>query len=184
MIHITPDKFITMPWKNGKGVTRQIISSTDHEDYDWRFSCADVSKDGPFSKFPGKLRILTVIHGAGMILVSNETCIEAAALVPVSFSGELSLDGRLTDGPVKNLNLIYSPRCLQARARVIKGLYNLKLTPTDSRFFGVYCLADKIRDKQGLTLKSGDFVIVNRQSVIFSLNRSGMLILYTLDVIV
>ncbi|MBM7325185.1 HutD family protein, partial [Agrobacterium sp. S2] len=45
-----------MPWKNGGGVTTEIIvhpAKASMADFDWRISMANVAQDGPFSIFPG-----------------------------------------------------------------------------------------------------------------------------------
>ena len=58
----------TAPWKNGGGVTREIARLDSDGAMVWRLSIADVAVEGPFSKFAGMQRILTVIEGAGMRL--------------------------------------------------------------------------------------------------------------------
>lgn len=49
------------PWKNGGGVTREILRWPDRDDYDLRVSVADITKNGPFSKFPGYSRFVVWI---------------------------------------------------------------------------------------------------------------------------
>ncbi|HAJ22213.1 MAG TPA: HutD-family protein, partial [Rhodospirillaceae bacterium] len=56
------------PWKNGGGITREIALKEDEDGFLWRLSIADVRTDGPFSSFPDRHRILTVIAGVGMRL--------------------------------------------------------------------------------------------------------------------
>ena len=60
-----------VPWRNGGGVTRQVVSAggSGSQDFDWRISIADVNEPGPFSSFPGVDRIITVVEGEGMDLV-------------------------------------------------------------------------------------------------------------------
>ena len=58
----------TNPWKNGGGVTREVLRHEEMGFMHWRISIADVASEGPFSAFPGLKRILTVIEGKGMWL--------------------------------------------------------------------------------------------------------------------
>jgi environmental stress-induced protein Ves len=61
---IPPSAFVTMPWKNGGGITHEILKQEHGGKLLWRLSIAEVASDGPFSLFPGLSRILTVIEGA------------------------------------------------------------------------------------------------------------------------
>lgn len=95
-----------VPWANGGGVTREIAAGRDADAILWRVSLAEVETEGPFSFLPGLHRILTVVGGAGMELVTPEGRMEALPLRPVRFSGALPVTGRLPRGPVRNLNLM------------------------------------------------------------------------------
>jgi len=107
---IALDDLPAQPWKNGGGVTREIARREDEEGLLWRLSLADVDRDGPFSIFDGRERILTVVEGAGLRLRCANAVIEALPGVPVAFSGETPIDSELVSGPVRDLNLIYDPR--------------------------------------------------------------------------
>jgi environmental stress-induced protein Ves len=39
------------PWRNGGGVTRELLAWPTPQDWDWRISVAEVEKNGPFSRF-------------------------------------------------------------------------------------------------------------------------------------
>ncbi|XES00502.1 HutD family protein [Streptomyces sp. S1D4-11] len=59
---------VGVPWKNGGGVTREIVAwpeGADMGDFEWRVSLADVGGDGPFSAFADVDRILTMVEGGG-----------------------------------------------------------------------------------------------------------------------
>ena len=162
MICIHSDSFKTVPWKNGKGITQLIASSTDNKDDDWRFSRADVAVDGPFSRFPGMSRILTVIEGAGLSLLSNAGKIQAKPYLPVHFSGETSIDGKLWDGPVKNLNLIYSSQLIAAAAHYRQGPSRFELISDEDVFFALYCISGCVNPGSQSALASGDFGLVKK----------------------
>lgn len=104
------DDLAVSPWKNGGGVTREIARSEDERGLVWRLSVADVASDGPFSHFPEMVRVLTVIEGAGLALNCPGGIITAEKGAPVRFRGDIPVDCRLVDGPVRDFNLIFDPR--------------------------------------------------------------------------
>ena len=102
------------PWKNGGGVTREIATGSPPgpgpapgPNWGWRVSLAEVAQDGPFSIFPATDRVIAVIDGEGMDLVSPDGA--TIALDPfqaVRLSGDDPLSGRLRHGPVRDLNVM------------------------------------------------------------------------------
>jgi environmental stress-induced protein Ves len=44
-----------MPWKNGGGVTRELLAWPGGGDWQVRISVAEIEADGPFSSFPGSI---------------------------------------------------------------------------------------------------------------------------------
>ncbi|HEY0193157.1 MAG TPA: HutD family protein, partial [Kofleriaceae bacterium] len=57
---LTPDQFRAQPWKNGGGVTYEIVRWPDSPEpaaaYDIRISLADDTLPAAFSRFPGYRR--------------------------------------------------------------------------------------------------------------------------------
>jgi len=53
---VAPGEFRAQPWKNGGGVTHEIIRWPDSDAYDVRISLAEDRVAGPFSQFPGYQR--------------------------------------------------------------------------------------------------------------------------------
>lgn len=102
---------VTVPWKNGGGVTREIVAGPPGaamDDFEWRVSLAEVGADGPFSAFAGVDRILTLVEGAGMDLtVGDERRRVDTRYAPQGFPGDLPTDCRLLAGPVVNLNVMW-----------------------------------------------------------------------------
>ncbi|MFD9467486.1 HutD family protein [Streptomyces sp. NPDC060027] len=100
-----------VPWKNGGGVTREIVvrpEGADMSGFAWRVSLADVGADGPFSSFTGVDRILTMVEGAGMDLtVGHDRRLVDTPYVPHRFPGDLPTGCRLLGGPVVNLNVMW-----------------------------------------------------------------------------
>ncbi|MFJ1613042.1 HutD family protein [Streptomyces sp. NPDC088251] len=117
------------PWKNGGGVTREIAAFPEGaplDAFDWRVSLADVSRDGPFSSFPGVDRTLTVVEGAGMdLVVGGEHHIVDEPHWPHDFPGDLETYGRLLGGPVANVNVMYRRERTSAEVAVVRGTVRL-----------------------------------------------------------
>ena len=117
--------FTTSKWKNGGGITHEIARSDVGENFGWRLSVAEVASDGPFSLFPGHQRILTVVEGKGMKLASANTPYHAGHLVPIRFSGDENIVGKLIDGPCRDFNLIFDPKRFSAEITVLHGAQKL-----------------------------------------------------------
>jgi uncharacterized protein len=150
---IPASSFRTLPWKNGGGITHEIARADDGAALLWRLSIAEVASDGPFSAFPGLNRILTVIRGAGLVLHGPEGPLAARPLVPVAFSGDVPIDGRMVDGPIHDLNLIYDANRVRGQVSVLTGPLSQTLPPqagTDA----VLCLAGPVQ-AAGQTVPQG-----------------------------
>lgn len=110
-----------MPWKNGGGVTHEIAvwpEGAGMEDFTARLSMAEVAANGPFSRFDGVDRVLTLIEGAGIALAftgGGEVALTPGA-APFAFPGEAAVTGRLIAGPILDLNVMV--RRGRATARV------------------------------------------------------------------
>lgn len=118
---VRPEEFTTTPWKNGGGVTHEVLRDEGADPWRWRISIAEVSTDGPFSTFEGLSRILTVIEGAGLELHTPQGIRAARPFQPLAFSGDTPVDSRMVNGPVRDLNLIYNPQEVTASVEVVDG---------------------------------------------------------------
>ena len=127
--------FTTLKWKNGGGTTHEIARNEADENFGWRLSVAEVASDGPFSLFPGHERVLTVVEGKGMKLASANTAHHAGHLVPIRFSGDENIVGKLNDGPCRDFNLIFDPQRFSAEIAVLHGAQKL------SGCFAVYLVS-------------------------------------------
>lgn len=105
------DALVPVPWANGGGITREVAAERDGDGAIlWRVSLAEVEAEGPFSALPGLHRILTVVKGEGMELVTPDGVLEAPFMRPVRFAGALPVHGRLPNGPIRDLNLMLRER--------------------------------------------------------------------------
>jgi uncharacterized protein len=95
------------PWRNGGGVTRELLAWPAGGQWQVRVSVAEIETDGPFSPFPGVERWFAVLEGGGVLLTiagAEHRC--RAGDPPLSFSGESAVDCRLLRGPSRDLNLM------------------------------------------------------------------------------
>ena len=99
------DDVTPQPWKNGGGVTRELLAWPDANDWVMRVSIADIERNGPFSAFPGIDRWFAVLSGNGVRLCSPTKTIQRADDV-FHFDGALAPDCELIDGPTRDLNLM------------------------------------------------------------------------------
>ena len=98
------------PWKNGGGVTRELLAWPSAESWRVRISVADIEKDGPFSSFPGIKRTITVLSGAGIRLDSPINVRLRPKDPPFTFSGEHAPRCDLVSGPTRDLNAMFDQR--------------------------------------------------------------------------
>ena len=94
-------------WRNGGGMTRELLAWPPGGDWRVRVSVADIEADGPFSAFPGVERWFTVLQGAGVELTIAGTAHRLQrGDAPLRFAGEAAASCRLIDGPTRDLNLM------------------------------------------------------------------------------
>ena len=99
MLVIDPDRWRAQPWKNGRGVTCEVLRLPDLEDYDLRISVAGVTSSGPFSTFPGYTRWTLLLDGGPVVLAGTPL----AGLFVID--GAVQIDARV-DAPARLLNVI------------------------------------------------------------------------------
>jgi environmental stress-induced protein Ves len=101
--------FVSMPWNNGGGSTREIFRFPEGDaDWQWRLSIADIAADGPFSGFPGCERSLTLLAGAGMSLqFADRRCDLHSPYAACRFAGEETPECVLFNGPTVDFNAIW-----------------------------------------------------------------------------
>jgi environmental stress-induced protein Ves len=97
-------------WKNGGGVTREVIAfpmGAGMDAFDWRISIADVTSPGPFSLFKGIDRVLTVLEGRlSLDFVEEGRNVTLDAGQPLAFQGDAPIYGVPVGGPVRDFNVM------------------------------------------------------------------------------
>ena len=101
--HATPQ-----PWRNGGGVTRELLTWPSAQAWGLRISVADIERDGPFSAFPGIDRWLVVLEGPGVTLDfdGGERRDVRPGDEPFAFDGGRSVQCTLRGGATRDLNVM------------------------------------------------------------------------------
>lgn len=169
------DSIQTNPWKNGHGITREIAGSARDEGL-WRLSIADVSEEGAFSTFSGMQRILTVIVGDGMELYRPDATRLADKYVPLTFSGEEPVTGKLPHGSVQNFNLIYDPLIWNAQVNVGDTADIMTAHWSDANISAIYCLQGRLDEANSGVLEPNSGAIFRPGNLSLDKNSSGQLL--------
>ena len=96
-------------WKNGGGATTEIVAfpaGAAFDSFEWRISVADIAAEGPFSRFDGVDRVLTLASGALELTVDGALVRLDAERPSLAFAGEAAVYARLTAGPVRDVNVM------------------------------------------------------------------------------
>jgi environmental stress-induced protein Ves len=123
MIVMRESSYRAVPWKNGGGVTREILRvPPEPTAFDWRLSLATIASPGPFSAFDGYHRILVLVRGPGVELDFGQHGRTKLTLPGqmVSFDGAWQTSCTLLDGPSTDLNLIVSKERTLAESRSVQ----------------------------------------------------------------
>jgi environmental stress-induced protein Ves len=117
---VSLDHATAQPWRNGDGVTRELLAWPSATEWRVRMSVADVQAAGPFSRFQGVERWFAVLEGDGV-----ELRLDAGAhrlgrgSEPFRFDGGVPVDCTLLGGPTRDFNLMAPPAA--ARMERVRG---------------------------------------------------------------
>jgi environmental stress-induced protein Ves len=120
-----------VPWKNGGGVTREVIvepPGSDFGSFDWRVSLAEVASAGPFSSFPGVDRHMAVLSGRLGLALQGRSVTLCPGDAALSFPGEVSVHAAPEGGPVSDLNLMVRRERCAARLTLHPVVAPLRLS--------------------------------------------------------
>ncbi len=116
---------IARPWKNGGGVTFDVLSFPEGstlENFGWRISIAEVASDGPFSRFEGIDRSTAILRGRGSASSSAMAARKTSARCPpLAYPGDVATDCTLLNGPVRDLNVMTRRGIYRHRLRLVSG---------------------------------------------------------------
>jgi uncharacterized protein len=104
---IDVNRVAAVPWRNGGGVTRELLAWPDGSDWHCRISVADITADGPFSAFPGIERWFAVLEGDGVVLhfADHRDALDGTS-PPLHFDGAAAPQCSLQGGATRDLNLM------------------------------------------------------------------------------
>lgn len=126
-----------MLWRNGGGQTREVCAwpqGAGLDDFAWRVSVATIGRDGPFSRFPGIVRIAVLLDGAGLRLSAGAARVHLAApFAQATFDGALPWECELEEEAVRVFNVMLRAG---TSARVFAPAASLVVPP--ARFCVVY----------------------------------------------
>lgn len=132
------------PWRNGGGVTRELVAWPHAHDWVWRMSVAQVARDGPFSRFDGVQRWFAVLAGAGVRLTADGECRELGCdSAPWSFAGEAATACTLVDGATQDFNLMLRRDRVQASMQRVRGRLQRRLVAPKT--IAVYAIDTRAR---------------------------------------
>ncbi|MFT5709030.1 MAG: environmental stress-induced protein Ves [Oceanospirillaceae bacterium] len=108
---LTREQFVSMPWKNGKGETLELLHIQDEAGTILRISQAMVVEAGEFSDFSSLERHLVLIKGNGIDLTHKSANAvkqhELKQLLDIAvFDGGDVTYAELRDGPITDLNIM------------------------------------------------------------------------------
>ena len=133
---------VPQAWRNGGGLTRELLAWPSARDWTLRISLADVQADGPFSSFTGVQRWFAVVQGAGVqLMFADATYRIGLTDEPLCFDGAQAPGCALLGGATRDLNLMlrgaaghmrrmHGPLGYELGARVLIAVYALSMPAT------------------------------------------------------
>ena len=98
------------PWRNGRGVTRELLAWPDAVAWRVRMSVADITAPARFSRYDGIERWFAVVQGAGVALHwDGAERLLTRAHAPLSFTGSAAMYCTPLDGSTRDFNLMAPP---------------------------------------------------------------------------
>jgi len=132
------------PWRNGGGITRELLTGPSAGAWAWRVSVADIERDAPFSLWAGVQRWFVPIEG-GSVELRVDGLPHSVELggEPLAFEGNALTTCRLIAGPTRDLNLM-----LRGAAGSLRRAFEAQDWAPDSAQCGLFtaragtCFAD------------------------------------------
>jgi len=126
---------VPAPWKNGGGVTREVAvhpPGAGLDDFDWRVSLATVATGGPFSRFPGIDRSLSVLEGLLTLKIGDgPTTILDPTSDPLAFPGDVAASAQTPPRPVTDFNIMTRRGRIGAEVTRLRFTGNRRLLTAD-----------------------------------------------------
>jgi uncharacterized protein len=173
-------EYVTVPWKNGGGLTREILKvPPDAAAFDWRLSLATIATPGPFSAFDGYERTLVLVGGAGVHLDfgrHGKTTLRAPGEV-AAFDGAWPTVCTLIDGPSTDLNLMVAKDRAEAQAILLQVAAPETLRTSDWEETLICCISGSVRIRSSTgetaTMSDADVARCNPRDAIVTCGPHG-----------
>jgi environmental stress-induced protein Ves len=173
--------FTPKPWKNGGGITREVIRvPAEGQDFEWRVSLARIDASGPFSDFAGYHRTMVLLEGDGVVLeFAGGGRRELRHIGDLAeFDGALATHCRLLGGTCVDLNLMVS-KTRAAKAGVQRLIatqeFSADARPSESTLIFGIDVAVAVESEGGETefLQPWDLAVISNGSVQVRRQDSG-----------
>lgn len=163
--------FRTVPWKNGGGVTTDLLIrpvGATHETFDLRLARAPITSEGPFSSYPGVDRTITLIGGQRLDLDFGGRILSLMPFTPASFDSALAPLSRIPDGPVEVINVMARRGVWKSSVEVLRGAQRRSVSARPGEIQIVYLLNGQFRaiDSTSVIVSAGQALVIDRNSAI------------------
>lgn len=153
------------PWKNGKGVTEEIVAGPVDDDgrVAWRVSIATIDRAAEFSRFEGADRLLMPLAASGLELRVEGRVRRIAQFDVLAFPGEAEVASIGGATATEDLNLIVDRGFGSGSLvrRYVAGAFTLR-TRADDAAVVLVALCGTLRCA-GTPLESGDAVLLREE---------------------
>jgi environmental stress-induced protein Ves len=139
-VHISRclSKTPSVAWKNGGGLTQELLVWPTPNNWVVRLSVATIESDGAFSRFDHVWRWFVPIEGHGVSLtVSGHASAIDSRSDPIGFKGEAPCSVQLLQGPVKAFNVMLQGRWRADVCRIAQG--QLRTLP-GTGYLALFCV--------------------------------------------
>jgi uncharacterized protein len=176
------DDYRVMPWKNGKGATREIAVHPEGatlDDFLWRISLAQVDATGSFSTFPGCDRTLCLVRGGPLHLSIEKSAPVRLARdsAPFQFAADVAADVTALDAPVVDFNVMVRRGRYRAGVERCKGPLAL---PASGDTRAVFVRQGTATTGDGNVLRAGDTLLVDGETATIAAAADTVFYLVTL----
>jgi uncharacterized protein len=120
---IEPTSWRAQPWRNGAGVTHELVRWPDLDDgsFEIRISVAEITAPTPFSAFAGYQRWLYLLDGGPVTLaLEDRDVVLSEPGDGLSFAGEARVAAAVVAQPSRDLNFMVRDT-LPARVELLRG---------------------------------------------------------------
>jgi environmental stress-induced protein Ves len=155
------------PWPNGLGLTRQILSYPTARQPLCQVSLAEITTDCPFSHFADIDRTTVPVFGRGLTLdvAGFGTLVADGTPTPLRYPGDRPTTCRLTDGPMRVLNVMTTRGKASSELTLQRSKAQLRLDPADGALLA-WCLEGISTIGKGQMLKGNEGVYTDAPLVL------------------